>query len=356
MKNLNDIKGIEATDQQNMRSVLADFPKHCQEAFQLGKKISLPLDFAKVKNILFSGMGGSAIGAEIVSSYLRKEVKVPIGLNRDYSLPEFVNKETLAILISYSGNTEETLSAYEEAFEKRAKIVILTSGGKLADLAKKRGHPYIIVPSGFPPRVALAFVSFPTLAFFSQMHLIQDKQNQIDEISTLLEKLKQKSLGLAVEKESNPAKALAERLFDNFCVIYGSSEHLSAVVTRWRGQLAENSKILSSSHLLPEMNHNEIVGWQHPKEILEKFVAVFLRDKQDHPQVQKRIEINKEILQKEGVRLEEVWSQGEGLLARIFSLIYLGDFLSYYLAVLNGEDPTPVKRIDYLKRRLKELK
>jgi len=355
MKNLDDIKGIEATDQQSMRSVLAGFPQHCQEAFQLGKKLSLPAQFTKVRNILFSGMGGSAIGAEIISSYLRKEIKVPISVNRDYSLPGFANEETLVILVSYSGNTEETLSAYQEAVEKRVKIIIVTSGGELAALAKEKGHPCVIVPSGFPPRGALAFVCFPVLAVFSQLYFIKDKQSQINETAAVLGKLEQKSLGLAIKKKENPAKAMAERIFNNFCVIYGGSEQLGAVVTRWRGQLAENSKALSSSHLLPEMNHNEIVGWQHPEQLLKKFVAIFLRDEQDHPQVKKRIEINKEILQKEGMQLEEVWSRGASLLARTFSLIYIGDFVSYYLAILNGEDPTPVKRIDYLKRRLKEL-
>ncbi len=354
MKNLDDIKVIEKIDQARMCDVLTQFPQHLQQAFQLGKELCVPSDFGQAKNIVFCGMGGSAIGAEIVSSYLRKSLKVAITLNRDYTLAGFVDKETLIILISYSGNTEEVLSAYQEARAREAKIIILTSGGKLMDLAKENGHPYLLIPTGFPPRGALVFLCLPLLVLFFQMHLIEDKEEEVKETVSILERLKKDSLGMDVQRKSNLAKRLAQQIFDNFCVIYAAGEHLSGVVTRWRGQLAENSKTLSSSHLLPEMNHNEIEGFQHPQKILKKFVVVILRDREEHPQVKKRIEISKEILQKENVAIEEIWSQGDGLLARIFSLIYVGDFTSFYLAILNGEDPTPVKRIDYLKKRLRE--
>ncbi|UCB57124.1 MAG: bifunctional phosphoglucose/phosphomannose isomerase [Candidatus Omnitrophota bacterium] len=356
MHNLDRIELIEKIDQRRMRDVIGEFPEHVTQAFALGKDFSLPAHFADVKNIVFCGMGGSAIGAETLSFYLRKELELALYVNRDYTLPGFVDKDCLVILLSYSGNTEETLSAYKEARAKGAKIVVITSGGEAAALAEKEGHPCLLIPQGFPPRGALAFLCFPVLALFSRIGLIGDKEKDVTETISLLEKLKNESLGIDVRSEVNPAKKLALRLFDKFCVIYAAAEHLSAVVTRWRGQLAENSKALSSSHLLPEMNHNEIVGWQHPHKLLKSFVALILRDKEDHPQVKKRIEINKEILQKEGMMLEEVYSNGEGLLARTFSLIYTGDYVSFYLAILNKEDPTPVKRIDYLKKRLKEWK
>lgn len=355
MRNLDDIKIIERLDKLKMREVIAGLPAHAQKAFQIGKGFSLSPNFAEVKNVVFCGMGGSAIGAEIVSFYLRKEINHPVLVNRDYSLPQFVNCETLVVLTSYSGNTEETLSAYEQAQEQGAKIVSITSGGQLGDLAKKHGHPSVPIPTGLPPRGALAFLCFPILALFAKIGLIKDKEDEVKETISVLERLENDSLGIAVPIKSNPAKQLAGEVFDNFCVIYAGGELLSGVVTRWRGQFAENSKMLTSCHVLPEMNHNEIVGWQHPSKLLKKFASIFLRDKQDHPQVKKRIEISKEILEKEGIKVKEVYSQGTSLLARTFSLIYLGDFTSLYLAILNGEDPTPVKRIDYLKKRLKEL-
>jgi len=356
MRNLDDIEVIEKIDRARMRDVLAGFSQQCQQAYQLGKDFSLPRDPGDIKNIVFCGMGGSAIGAEIVSCYLRDEVNVALSINRDYVLPHFVDKESLVILVSYSGNTEETISAYKQAEKNQSKIIVLSSGGELADLAKKAGYPYLAIPGGFPPRGALAFLSLPLLALFSQMHLIGNKQGQLQETISLLERLQRECLGVDVQGEANPAKRLAGRIFSNFCVIYAASERLGGVVTRWRGQLAENSKTLASSHVFPEMNHNEIVGWRHPREILSGFTIVVLRDREDHPQVKKRIEICKEIWQKEKVAVEEIWSQGDGLLARIFSLIYVGDFTSFYLAILNGEDPAPVKRIDYLKQRLKEWK
>jgi glucose/mannose-6-phosphate isomerase len=356
MKNLDDAKLIEKVDQARMREIIAGFPEQCRQAFRLGRDFSLPADFGDIKNIVFCGMGGSAVGAEIINCYLRNEIKAPITINKEYSLPRFLNKDSLVVVVSYSGNTEETLSAYKEAQNRQAKMIILTSGGRLADLAGKDGHPCLLIPKGLPPRGALAFLSFPVLAIFSRMRLIEDKEKEVEETISLLERLKKESLGVEIQTQSNPAKKLAKQLCNNFCVIYGASEHLGGVVTRWRGQLAENSKQLASSHVLPEMNHNEIVGWQHPGKLLKKFVVLFLRDSQDHPQVKKRIEISKEILQKEDVLVEQIHSRGKSLLARTFSLIYVGDFVSLYLAVLNAENPTPVKRIDYLKRRLKEIR
>ena len=354
MRNIDDIKVIEKVDQARMRDILTGFGQQLRQAFQLGKNLALSPNPGRIKNIVFCGMGGSAIGAEIISAYLRNQTKASIYINRDYSLPRFVDRNCLVILISYSGNTEETLSAYEQARKIGSKIIVLSSGGRLVDLAKKNSFSHVLIPAGFPPRSALAFLCLPILALFSRMQLIEDKTKEVEETASVLEQMQRNSLGVDVKTGANPAKKLALSLFGNFCVIYGASEHLAGVVSRWRGQLAENAKTLASSHVLPEMNHNEIVGWQNPRKLLKTFVAVFLRDKADHRQVQKRIKISKEIFQKEGIRVEEIYSQGSSLLARTFSLIYLGDFTSFYLAVLNGEDPTPVKRIDYLKQRLKE--
>ncbi len=356
MRNLDQIRIIETVDKAGMRQALAGFPQQCQRAFQLGRDLTLPPEYRNFKNIVFSAMGGSAIGAEIVSFYLRREINLAITVNRDYTLPGFVGPDCLAVIISYSGNTEETLSAYAAARKVRAKVLVLTTGGKLLDLVKKDGYPYLLIPGGFAPRAALAYLSLPVLAIFARMQLIQAQDEQVAELISVLEELERDCLGPGVKTAINPAKKLARSIFAKFCVIYAAGEHLSGVVDRWRGQFAENSKTLSSSHVLPEMNHNEIVGWQHPPELLKRFVAIILRDQEEHPQVKKRMEITKEILREAGSRVEEVWSKGEGLLARTFSLIYTGDYLSFYLAILNAEDPTPVKRIGYLKQRLREWK
>lgn len=355
MSILDSTQTIEKIDQGDMRRVLEGFPEQCRQAFELAQGFSVAKNFAGVKNIVFCGMGGSAIGAELVSFYLRNEIKLPVIVNREYSLPAFVDEHSLVIFSSYSGNTEETLSAYSDALARKAKIVALTSGGSLAESAASHGVDCLLVPQGFPPRGALGYMCLPLLSLLTKARLIQDKEAEINETILLLERLKKELFGIDIKTELNPAKQLAQKSYNKFCVIYAGSEHLGGVVTRWRGQLAENSKMLSSSHVLPEMNHNEIVGWQYPQALLKDFEVIILRDKEEHPQVKKRIEISKELLQKDGVSIEEISSKGAGLLARVFSLIYLGDFVSFYLAILNKEDPTPVKRVEYLKKRLKEM-
>jgi glucose/mannose-6-phosphate isomerase len=170
----------------------------------------------------------------------------------------------------------------------------------------------------------------------------------------VLEELKNKSINPRIGAKDNIAKYAASKLFNKLAVIYASSIHFDVVATRLRGQLNENSKTLASSHVFPEMNHNEIVGWQNPKKLFKDFVVMMLRDKDMHPRVAKRMDITQEIFKKEGIEVIDIWSRGEGLLSRIFSLIYIGDFISYYLALLYGIDPTPVDRVTYLKNKLAE--
>ncbi|MFH1245302.1 MAG: SIS domain-containing protein, partial [Candidatus Omnitrophota bacterium] len=241
MNILDDIQSIEKIDQACMRGVLDGFPQQCQQAFELAQGFSIAKDFKGVKNIVFCGMGGSAIGAELVSFYVRDEIKLPVTVNREYSLPAFVSENSLVIFSSYSGNTEETLSAYSDALSRKAKIIVLTSGGKLAESASGNGIDCFLVPQGFPPRGALGYLCLPLLSLLAKLQLIQDKEAEINETISLLERLKKESFHIEVKTEINPAKKLAQKLYDKFCVIYAGSEHLAGVVTRWRGQLAENS-------------------------------------------------------------------------------------------------------------------
>ncbi|MBN3038946.1 MAG: bifunctional phosphoglucose/phosphomannose isomerase [Candidatus Omnitrophica bacterium] len=356
MTNLDDIKTIEKFDSARMRDIIKGFAGQCSEAFQLGRRLTLPGELRDFKNIVFCGMGGSAIGAEVVSGYLRREIDKPICVNREYTLPAFADQNSLVILNSYSGDTEEILSVYRQAQNKKTKTIIVTSGGQLADLAKKNKDACVLIPKGLPPRTALGFLFFPLLAVFCSMKLIADKSGEVQEAIALLEKLEKQSLGIGVSADINPAKMLAKRVADHFAFIYAGSEYFGSVATRWRSQFAENSKMLSSSNVFPEMNHNEIAGWKHPAGLINKCVVVMLRDSNDHPQIKKRMEISKEIFQQAGVTVKEMWSEGVGLLARIFSLIYKGDYVSFYLSILNDEDPTPIKRIDFLKKRLSDHK
>ena len=356
MRELDSFKRIEKCDESGMLELIESFPEQCQDAKRIGDEFELPQGLRRpYKNIVCTGLGGSAIGADLVRSYVAEEAQIPVSVNRNYTLPNFVDEETLVIASSYSGNTEETLSAYREAVSRGSSIIVITSGGKLERSAKKDDIPCLIIPEGFPPRCALGYSFFPLLTVLTKIGIIKDQAVQIDDAIHNLRRLKDSKVGYKIPYRNNPAKKMASEIFGKLPVIYGSSDHIDAVVTRWRGQLAENSKTLSSGHLFPEMNHNEIVGWENPKKVLKECTAIILRDAADHPRISKRMDATRDILKRYSVKVLEVSSSGKELLARIFSLVYMGDFVSFYLAILNGIDPTPVERIAIIKKELAKI-
>lgn len=355
MRALDDIKEVRRIDTSNMLDLLLGFPTQCRHAFRIGEAFSIPKSHGAVDNIVFSGLGGSAIGADLIRSYVSDEIKIPIFVNRDYLLPNFVGKDTLFFACSYSGDTEETLSSYEEAKKRGAKIIALASGGKLEVATKKDKIPFISIPKGYPPRTALGYSFFPPLVVLSKFGFIRNKERVAEEAISDLENLRDSVLNPNIKIGKNYAKCLALDLKDKYIIVYAANRYIDSVVTRWRGQLAENSKTLASSHVLPEMNHNEIVGWENPKRLLKDFLVLILRDNSEHPRVARRIDITKSIIKKKS-KVIEINSKGRNLLSRMFYLIYLGDFVSFYLAMLNGIDPTPVDTVTYLKRRLSDFK
>lgn len=344
------IESVKALDKSSMLKLLLEFPRQILDAQRIGKECRFSVK-ARFNKIVFTGVGGSAIGADLIRSYAAGECRLPIVVNRDYTLPNFVDKDTLLVVSSYSGNTEETISAYKDGCKRKAGIIIITSDGELKKDGGKR-FPCITIPEGYPPRCALGYSSIPLIVLFSKLGILKDKDEDIKETATLLTDLRDRILAPEAKEDKNTAKRIARSLFDKYVIIYGANQHMDCAVTRWRGQLAENSKTLSSSHLFPEMNHNEIVGWANPKRLMKDLAVLFLRDKTDHPRVKIRMEITKTIIEKEGAKVIEVNSRGESLLARIFSLIYIGDFVSFYLAIQNGVDPTPVDNVTYLKKEL----
>ena len=329
---------------------VADFPLQVEEALRIGAHAPLSLTSGGVRSIVLTGMGGSAIAGDLLRSYLAEELKVPFLVNRSYSLPGSVDRDSLVIVSSYSGNTEETVASYRDAIRRKAAVLCITTGGEVEGLALKHGHACIKVPPGLQPRAALGYSFFPLLLAISRMGFIKPRPADISEAVAAL---KEKSLVYAdLKNPENLALKMAKRLQGKLPVVYSASDRLDAVNVRWRGQICENSKHLAFGHVLPEMNHNEIVGWKVDRDLMKKMAVVFLRDVGTHPRVLVREEITKGIIQKKASTVLEVWSEGSSLLARIFSLVYAGDWVSYYLAILNNEDPTPVRVIDYLKGEL----
>jgi len=349
---LDDAGLLKKLDPAGMYNLIYNFPSQMKTAMAFGKSIILP-DWRPrdIRNVVLAGMGGSAIGGDLVRSYLSGELKIPFLISRNYTLPNFVGPASLVIVSSYSGNTEETLSAYAQAKDRKAKIICLCSGGKLLQQAGQDGFLWVKIPEGYPPRAALGYSFVLPLMVLVLAKLVSDKQNQLEEtIKTLTN-----GLGFhKTEKKTseNAAKQLALKLHKRLPIIYAAENHLDAVATRWKGQICENSKMLAFANFFPEFNHNELVGWKRIDEYKEKLVVIMLEDKDDHARIKRRIQITKGIVERLGVEVIQKEGVGEGLLSRIFSLVQLGDFTSFYLAVLNQINPTPVEVIDFLKNEL----
>lgn len=341
---------IRKLDRSDMLTKIVNFPLQCKEARKVGESFVLPMP--RPRHIVISGLGGSAIGGDLVAACLGAGLSVPLFVNRDYGLPAFVNEETLVIAVSYSGMTEETLSAYREGKARSCHLAAITSGGELGEMARGGKHPVAIVPGGMPPRSALGYLFVPLYMGLSRLLLGRVEEAELDEMIELCDKLSQS--WAPESKEDNLPLALAEEIQGYLPVIYGSNAFSGAVARRWGTQLNENAKTLAYTHAFPELDHNEVIGWEVGEALAKKVAVIVLRDVEDHARVKLRMEITREIISGRACLWREVQSQGRARLARLMSLVYLGDFLSFYLAMMNEADPTTIDSIDILKRRLKE--
>ncbi len=333
-----------------MRSLLESFPDQVKASAARIRDLSFQIG-RNARKLVITGLGGSAIGGDVARCVLCDELRIPLVVNRDYRLPGFVDSECVVIACSYSGNTEETLSAYQEARLAHAAVICITSGGRLAEAAEADGSPIVTIPGGMPPRAAFGYSSLAILGTIQALGLCSDLSAPIDETCRLMPSLRDQ-YAPAVPEAGNPAKQIARSLHGRIVAVYGSSGILDVAAARWRGQMEENAKNLAFHHVLPEMNHNELVGWSRPGEALRGIGVVFLRDKGDHAQVQRRFELTRQVIQEKAGVVHEIWSQGKSRLARVFSVVYLGDFVSLYLAYLNDADPMPVEVIESFKRKL----
>jgi glucose/mannose-6-phosphate isomerase len=278
-------------------------------------------------------------------------LKLPLLIWRSYGLPEFAGSETLVVVSSYSGNTAEALSAYAEGKRRGCRLAAVTSGGQLEQLARHDGIKLYSLPQGYPPRGALAYSFQAMQTCLRDSGLVPDNQVDRQQAFELLVALR-KQYGPEVPHGNNLAKQIAGRLYDAYPIIYAEATRMAVAAVRWRGQLAENAKMLSSHHLIPEMNHNEIVGYRNPQNVLESVVVVFLRDSGEGGQVAARMGATAELLRAHVRDVIQCFSSGDSLLSRLLSLIFLGDCVSYFSAILNAIDPYPVEMIDTLKMRI----
>ena len=327
-----------------MKELIKDFTNQIAHAIVIGNSYSPSEKRRKLSNVLISGLGGSGIGGTIAAELVASEAGIPIITNNGYFVPAFVDDETLFIACSYSGNTEETVSATELAHEKGAKIVVISSGGKLREMAKAHNWDFIEIPGGQPPRASFG-LSFPEVLYVLHAHGVISKkfEKELEAAMKLLDDNES-----AIQKE---AQEVTEKLFGKIPVIY-AADGFGGVATRFRQQINENSKMLCWHHVIPEMNHNELVGWRTKDDNL---AVVLFRNETDFKNIQARMEINKSTFAEYTNTTIEVWSKGTSNLQRALYLIHLGDWVSFFLGEKKGVDITEVKVIDHLKSELAKL-
>jgi len=350
MFNLDDPNRFRKLDPDGMLDRIRELPQQCQRAWDAALDFELPDGYAGPDAVIVLGMGGSAIGGDLVRALAEVESAVPCAVCRDYTLPTRVGPRTAVIASSYSGNTEETLSAFEEAVARGARLIILTTGGKLAARARELGFPLLTFSYPAQPRAALGYSLVFLVGLFQKLGLLADKRHDLVEALQTLARL-QFVIDAPVPQVENPAKQLAVFLQDRFGVVYGAG-HLGPVARRWRTQIAENSKAWATYEELPELNHNAVVGYEHPASLRDDIAVVLLASTLYHPRVQVRALVTADLLAQKGIPHRTIQVQGESPLAQMLWAIHYGDFVSYYLAMLYGADPTPVKSIAYLKEQL----
>jgi len=355
MKNYNELLKI---DSSNMFDVLKEFPKQIEDAIRIGKNIIPSSKIRKSDKIAVIGMGGSAIGGDLLKSYsesTRGADHLSINVYRKYNIPNTIDENTFVIASSYSGGTEETIQSFKEALSKTKNIIIITTGGELGRLGLENNIPIIKIPSGLMPRCAIGFSFFVMLYVlmkygFFKSDAIEETEQAITEIE---EKIKSKSEIYSSITDGNQATEIAEKFVGKIPIIYSSIERMDSVNLRWRCQIQENAKNLAFGNYLPEMNHNEINAYSYPA-VASHSVIIMLRDIEDNPRVKMRFEALNVILKDKVEDIIEIKGEGKYLLTRIFEMVYLGDWVSYYLALLNGIDSTPIPLITKLKNILSE--
>ncbi|MGR6087739.1 MAG: bifunctional phosphoglucose/phosphomannose isomerase [Arcticibacter sp.] len=327
-----------------MKELIASFTAQLRQAMDIGEKAVFSNSGKPFSNILITGLGGSGIGGSIIAQVFEREINIPVVVNKDYFIPGFVGADTLVIASSYSGNTEETVAALELALQRGAKVVCVTSGGKILEIAQSAGLDHIVIPGGMPPRACLAYSLTQLFYVLNGFGLIGDDFKKDLEATIHL-------LDHEEEHICSEAYYLAEKLHRKIPVIYSQADY-EGVCVRFRQQINENSKMLCWHHALPEMNHNELVGWTTPN---DKLAVVFFRNETDYERTVARMDLTKGIVSKYTPYVFEVFSKGQTLLQRSLYLVHFGDWVSWYLSEIKNIDATEVKVIDYLKGELGKI-
>ena len=327
-----------------MNDYIDGFCNHLREAIEIANNTSLTSCTKEIRNVLICGLGGSGIGGTIVNDIISPKVNIPIAATKDYSIPNFVNEHTLVIANSYSGNTEETLYALEKCQAKGAEIAVITSGGKLKAIAEENKYNKIIIPANQPPRAMFGY-AFTELFFMLNHYGIIDDSFKSD-FTKAIELLNTEKSDIQEQ-----AMSLAKKMYKQTAVIYVANG-FEGVAVRFRQQINENSKMLCWHHVVPEMNHNELLGWRTN---VNDLAVVYFRNKSDYDRNQIRMDINKKVISEYTDNISEIWSKGDSLIENSLYHINLGDWVSWYLSEMNNVDAIEIDVIDFLKGELGKI-
>lgn len=354
MANLDSIEQIKRIDKSNLINSIYNLADQLSQSWQEIGEIEIKSDYEEIQNIVIAGMGGSALGGRIVDAFLFEKIRVPIEIVTDFRLPNYVNNKTLVILSSYSGNTQETVSSFYEAQKKNAKIFGITTGGQLGELFKKEKiDSYIFNPFNNPsgqPRMSLGYSVGSILSIVSRFDFITFNRTEIENITSFLRE-KTKDFSLEVPLLDNLAKRFAEKL-KNKAIALISTEHLLGVSHAFKNQLNENSKTLSFIFDLPELNHHLLEGLLRPGQIKDYMKFVVVGSPSFTENLMAVTEVTKKMIRESGFIVEEIQAEGKTKLEQIFYILIFGSFVSYYLAIINDTDPTPIPSVDLFKKMI----
>jgi glucose/mannose-6-phosphate isomerase len=346
---LDDEAAVRATDRGGMLGAIGSLAQHCRDGYAAGLSARDLPDLADVRSVVFCGMGGSAVAGDVLRSVFRDRLGIPIEVNRAPELPEHAGPHSLVFASSYSGNTSETLSAFREATKRGCRSIVVSSGGTITDEAGESGVPVVSVPGGFQPRAALGWISFAALGALEAAGLLPPLADDVAEAATVIE-ARAAVCRPGVPVAENEAKHLAQAIGERVPVVWGAEGIGAVAAARWKTQMNENGKVPAWWSSMSELDHNEVVGWTEP--FGEAHAVIALRHEGEDAEIAARFPLSLQIAADAGADTQEVWAEGRSALARLLSLIALGDYASTYVAVRRELDPTPVDVIQRLKAAL----
>lgn len=355
MTDLDDLERIEQLDSEDVLGAVERFPEQCREAWALGRATKGLPDATGVDVVVVLGMGGSGISGDVVGAIIEPRLPVPLHVIKSYGpLPEWVGRNTLVFAVSYSGTTEETVAAFQEAHERGARSVAISSGGSLGDMSASSGVAHVKIPAGLQPRASLGYLTLPILAVLVEVGLVPEAQDDVEEAIEVLGDIVRRCQR-KVPKEENPAKDLAGRIVGRVPVVYGGAGLGAVAAYRFKCDLNEYGKTPAFHNTFPELNHNEIVGWNQLRNLTScNFVMVFLRDSEEHSRIALRMDITKRLIEGNLAEVVEINSEGLAALTRILSLILVTQLAAIYVGLAYECDPGPVEVIQKLKKELAE--